>query len=274
MNFDTEKFIIEIQNRPAIWNTKSTEYSERNLRQKAWEELVQIYGTDLPQDKKKQLGLDLQKRWRNIRDAFVKAHKAKESKSGSAAKKKVPYVFYDNLLFIKDTVTVNRTDGNATGNDDENTSIQTEVNVPSMSSLPPKRRKKNNDDNEVGAQLVGVLSKNLERKNMDDDDDRLFFLSLVKEFKKIPEHMQMQTKLDILKVIKDAQQFCDYSNASWIIQEIILTLILCNHWTLDDHLLKILRYNRHYQLTVTSLRTVNTRLILNFLILLMILRMI
>ncbi|XP_050358745.1 uncharacterized protein LOC126779039 [Nymphalis io] len=160
-------------------------------------------------------GLDLQKRWRNIRDAFVKAHKAKESKSGSAAKKKVPYVFYDNLLFIKDTVTVNRTDGNGTGNDDENTSIQTEINVPSMSSLPPKRRKKNNDDNEVGAQLVGVLSKNLERKNMDDDDDRLFFLSLVKEFKKIPEHRQMQTKLDILKVIKDAQQFFDYSNASW-----------------------------------------------------------
>lgn len=56
MNFDTEKFIIEIQNRPAIWNTKSAEYSDRNLRQKAWEELVEIYGTDLPQEKKKQLG--------------------------------------------------------------------------------------------------------------------------------------------------------------------------------------------------------------------------
>ncbi|XP_050360831.1 uncharacterized protein LOC126780402 [Nymphalis io] len=170
MNFDTEKFIIEIQNRPAIWNTKSTEYSERNLRQKAWEELVEIDGTDLPQDKKNNsVWIFKKEEWRNIRDAFVKAHKAKESKSGSAAKKKVPYVFYNNLLFIKDTVTVNRTDGNATGNDDENTSIQTEVNVPSMSSLPPKRRKKNNDDNEVGAQLVGVLSKNLERKNMDDD---------------------------------------------------------------------------------------------------------
>lgn len=53
MNFDTEKFIIEIQDRPAIWNTKSTEYSDRNLRQKAWEELVEIYETDSTQDKKK-----------------------------------------------------------------------------------------------------------------------------------------------------------------------------------------------------------------------------
>lgn len=135
-------------------------------------------------------------------------------KSGSAAKKKTSYVFYDNLLFIKDTVTINRTDGNTTDiNEDVNTSIQNEDNVPSP--LPPKRSKKTNDDNQVGAQLVGVLSKNLERKNLEDDDDRLFFLSLVKDFKKIPEHMQMQTKLDILKVIKDAQQFCDYSNPSW-----------------------------------------------------------
>lgn len=56
MDFDTEKLIIEIQNRPAIWNTKSAEYSDRNLRSKAWEELVDIYGLDLSQDKKKELG--------------------------------------------------------------------------------------------------------------------------------------------------------------------------------------------------------------------------
>lgn len=56
MDFDTERFIIDIQNRPAIWNTKSAEYSDRNLRSKAWEELVDIYGPDLSQDKKKELG--------------------------------------------------------------------------------------------------------------------------------------------------------------------------------------------------------------------------
>lgn len=56
MDFDTEKFIIEIQNRPAIWNTKSAEYSDKNLRSKAWEELVEIYRVDLSQDKKKELG--------------------------------------------------------------------------------------------------------------------------------------------------------------------------------------------------------------------------
>ncbi|XP_047021229.1 uncharacterized protein LOC124638988 [Helicoverpa zea] len=215
MDFDTEKFIVEIQNRPAIWNTKSAEYSDKNLRSKAWEELVEIYGADLSQDKKKELGLNIQKKWRNIRDAFVKTHKARISPSGSAAKKKESYIFYDNLLFIRDTVTVNRTDGNATVNEDIGTTTRDEDNPSSNTVLASKKRKRNNEDH-IGAQLVGVLSKNLEKKNLDDDNDRLFFLSLVKDFKKIPDHLRMQTKLDILRVINDAQHFSDYyANTQW-----------------------------------------------------------
>ncbi|XP_026330373.1 uncharacterized protein LOC113237883, partial [Hyposmocoma kahamanoa] len=142
MDFDTERFIIDIQNRPAIWNTKSAEYSDRNLRSKAWEELVDIYGPDLSQDKKKNLvSLNIQKKWRNIRDAFVKAHKARVSPSGSAAKKKDTYVFYDNLLFIKDTVTVNRTDGNATANEYVGTTTRNEDNPSSNTSTKKKERK-------------------------------------------------------------------------------------------------------------------------------------
>ena len=31
MDFDSDKKIIEKQDRPAIWNTKSAEYSDKNL---------------------------------------------------------------------------------------------------------------------------------------------------------------------------------------------------------------------------------------------------
>lgn len=92
---------------------------------------------------------------------------------------------------------------------------QNENNLPLNTPLTPKRRKNKKDDDAIGAQLVGVLTKNVERRNLEDDEDRLFFLSLVKEYKKIPEHLQMQTKLDILRLIKDAQQFCNYPNTSW-----------------------------------------------------------
>lgn len=39
--------------------------------------------------------------------------------------------------------------------------------------------------------------------------DRLLFLSLVKDFKKIPDHMRIQTKLDIFRVINDTLRFSD-----------------------------------------------------------------
>lgn len=150
--------------------------------------------------------MSLQKKWRNIRDSFVKAHKAKETKSGSAAKKKIPYVFYDNLLFLKDTVAVNSTACNVNeineevAEDGQNNAAQS-----SDISWAPKRNKKRKNDDDVGKELIGVLNRNLEKKNLEDDEDRLFFLSLVKEFNKIPDHLRIQTKLDILKVIKDAQ---------------------------------------------------------------------
>lgn len=154
--------------------------------------------------------MNLQKKWRNIRDSFVKAHKAKENKSGSEAKKKCPYVFYDNLLFLKDTVSVNLTSSNITSNteinnEDEIVEGQHTTAHPSDSSWVPKRNKKNKND-DIGRELIGILNKNLETKNVGDDEDRLFFMSLVKDFKKIPEHLRMQTKLDVLKVIQDAQR--------------------------------------------------------------------
>lgn len=166
--------------------------------------------------------MNLQKKWRNIRDCFVKAHKAKETKSGSAAKKKCIYVFYDNLLFLKDTVSTNSTTSNITSNaesnnEDEIVGGQHSTAHPSNSLRVLKRNKKNKNY-DIGRQLIGMLNKNLETKNVGDDEDRLFFMSLVKDFKKIPEHLRMQTKLDVLKVIQNAQM-SNYPNTwDWNIQ--------------------------------------------------------
>ncbi|CAG5047181.1 unnamed protein product [Parnassius apollo] len=216
MDFDTVKFINEVQKRPSIWNTKCSEYSDRKSKQTAWEELMNVYGAELPTKEKKQLGLNLQKKWRNIRDCFVKAHRAKETKHGSAVKKKNPYIFYDNLLFLKDTVYFKTTSSNVTiVKEDVTKSTENDDTLSSnTSSCVQKRSKKNKNKNRVGRELIGVLNRNLERKNFEDDEDRLFFLSLVKEFKKIPDHMRIQTKLEILRVIKDGQ-FSEYPEASW-----------------------------------------------------------
>jgi hypothetical protein len=55
MNFDTEKFIVEIQQREAIWNCEGAVY--KNLKRKQWEELVDIFGKEeMTTEAKKSLG--------------------------------------------------------------------------------------------------------------------------------------------------------------------------------------------------------------------------
>lgn len=55
--FDTELFIDEIEKRQAIWDMSSADYSNRNKKRSAWEELVIIFGeNDDSEEKKKNLG--------------------------------------------------------------------------------------------------------------------------------------------------------------------------------------------------------------------------
>ena len=52
--FDTELFIDEIEKRQAIWDMSSADYSNRNKKRSAWEELVIIFGeNDDTEEKKK-----------------------------------------------------------------------------------------------------------------------------------------------------------------------------------------------------------------------------
>ena len=41
--FDTEKFICEIELRPAIWDVRSKSYSNKTEKTKAWEEICSSF---------------------------------------------------------------------------------------------------------------------------------------------------------------------------------------------------------------------------------------
>lgn len=101
-------------------------------------------------------------------------------------KKKIPYIFYDNLLFLKDTIFVNTTTSN-------NVVIDTEKNkeviedthnntAHSTDYSRPQKKQKVNKYDDVGREFIRILKSNLEKKNHKEDDDHLFFMSLLKEF--------------------------------------------------------------------------------------------
>lgn len=56
-NFDTELFIDEVEKREALWDMESPNYSNRNLKRRGWEELVEIFSeASDSEEKKKTLG--------------------------------------------------------------------------------------------------------------------------------------------------------------------------------------------------------------------------
>lgn len=42
--FDTELFIDEVEKRPAIWDIQCDDYSNKIIKNRAWQELVEIFG--------------------------------------------------------------------------------------------------------------------------------------------------------------------------------------------------------------------------------------
>lgn len=241
--------------------------------------------------------MQLRQKWRNIRDCFVKAHKAITQNIGYTANKKKHYAYYNNLTFLigsepdctsKDDVLKNNQNsenenGDAPNEDNRNVDSQNENSQNENSQnensqneyVPTYRRlqyeivqndsdqeyawtlKRSNeikseysdDDSEESQSDVGnscsswCPSRNKRSRNSDnehenedtqdtahtsswepkrikmeeaaieanlpqlfeEDENRMFLLSLVNEIKKVPETRQLQTKLEILKVIRDAQ---------------------------------------------------------------------
>lgn len=108
-------------------------------------------------------------------------------------------------MFLKDTVEPNTTESNL--NDAENIVPPTPESV---SQGQPRSKKKKEDNNFEKEDLVSVLKESInsriQRESvLEDDNDRLFMLSLVKDFKKIPESAKLTTKMEIINLIHRAQ---------------------------------------------------------------------
>ncbi|VVC34964.1 MADF domain [Cinara cedri] len=70
METEIDTLINEIEKRPVIWDMTTHEYSNRTIK-RSWEELMLVFGgPEYSEEKKKNLGLELQKRWKGIQNAY------------------------------------------------------------------------------------------------------------------------------------------------------------------------------------------------------------
>ncbi|XP_047518995.1 uncharacterized protein LOC125058900 [Pieris napi] len=114
-DIDNDLLIEEVEKRALIYDKKLKEYSDSNLKIKAWDEISRIifstvWGT-LSSQEKTEAGKLVQKRWKNLRACF--SRELREQKSGQAATKRRKYKHFDQLLFLIPSMDTRETSGNA-----------------------------------------------------------------------------------------------------------------------------------------------------------------
>ncbi|KAI5631435.1 alcohol dehydrogenase transcription factor myb/SANT-like domain-containing protein [Phthorimaea operculella] len=100
IEIDIDTLIVEVQNRPQIWDKSHRDYKDRIVKYKKWDEVCENVIDDwhsLSDNKKKQIGTQLLKKWRNLSDSFKK-ELALQKRLGP--KKKRPYVHFAALSFL------------------------------------------------------------------------------------------------------------------------------------------------------------------------------
>ncbi|XP_043461778.1 uncharacterized protein LOC122498212 isoform X1 [Leptopilina heterotoma] len=107
--FDTERFISEIEKRPAIYNTNCDEYNDRTAKLAAWDEVCQVMIRNWPTLSDEERIVEeknLRGKWRNIRDYFMKELKVQNLKNlaGSAGRKRKRYTYFDQLQFLMPSI--------------------------------------------------------------------------------------------------------------------------------------------------------------------------
>lgn len=144
--------------------------------------------------------------------------KLKNIRSGSEASKKSSYIHFNRLQFLRESIENNDTESNFSRNNEtlnnqylneESMSTNTEetgYNIEQFRSpndIRPKGKKiKLNPADEM---FANILEKSLAQKNepktQEEDEDKLFCLSLYKEIKKVPESRRLKTKIEIYDLI-------------------------------------------------------------------------
>ncbi|KAF5299132.1 hypothetical protein FQR65_LT09491 [Abscondita terminalis] len=194
-NIDCEILINAIQERPAIWDMRSSDYSGKIKRKRSWEEVVILFSREN----------DTEEERKNLEFYFKKNGKMSEIDIQEKCSK-------EKLSFLEDTIK-NRTTSNSMDNneqesqetenpEDSSTSLSLRSELSTETTNIGKKRRLN----PVETKLIEALDRKAEERKKkekinEEDDDKLFLLSLLPSLKSIPLHFKLNARMDIMQSI-------------------------------------------------------------------------
>lgn len=133
----------------------------------------------------------LHKKWKNIRDNFSRCLQNRR-KSGEGANTKVPYMYSNQLQFLRDTLeprkTTNSLEAVVEIREEETSKCQKQV---SKKRLHPVEEK-----------IISSLERYEKRAHIEDDDDnKHFLLSLLPSLSALPKRLNTGCRLEVMQVI-------------------------------------------------------------------------
>ncbi|CAH2093267.1 unnamed protein product [Euphydryas editha] len=147
----------------------------------------------------------IKNRWCNLRGSFMKELRKQKKdnmkrEAGHLVKRRKRYEYFDNMLFLKDTIN----GGDETRDSDDSAD-------PYDSSYQPEAI---SDYGESSSDVKNVHTRNntLEEKVLDmlkvikedeDDEDRQFILSLVPTLRNLNEKQKLTARIEILEVLQN-----------------------------------------------------------------------
>ncbi|XP_053616605.1 uncharacterized protein LOC128678787 [Plodia interpunctella] len=226
LEYDPENLIAEVKKRPGIWNFEHPDYRDKHLRHELWLEIVrELMDPDMKVSKSetRELELQIQKKWKSIRDCFQKY-------ISNPGRTRRPYIYNKQLQFLLKSEDSQDRDFDL-GSEDSNSRPQKKVwrTKKRLKLMNPEHQSSEDDnDNEESQEVyveysndadnVEVPAKiprtsnthsdfafaNVEVNKNDDDPDKLFLLSLLPHMKSIPEEFRLNVKMDLMQVLRNA----------------------------------------------------------------------
>ncbi|XP_040210391.1 uncharacterized protein LOC120941167 [Rana temporaria] len=150
-----EHLIQLVHDRPALWDKRCAEYSDKHISSLKWEE---IYETVTPEwltlsTKRRRIrGEQITTRWRSLRDRFRRDLKEDlECRSGAGASKKKHGPFYEMLDFLRNVMDVRSTASNISVSEEEDVSDAEDENQEAAGDMPVAETQASPDANSATA---------------------------------------------------------------------------------------------------------------------------
>ncbi|XP_028158253.1 uncharacterized protein LOC114351292 [Ostrinia furnacalis] len=209
MYIDTEQVIIEVHQRPVLWDKKHLLYKDRDAREAAWTEILAELTPDyqsLSPEDIKMADKKIQQRWRTARDSYKKDRIFEKNNPSGFSSKRKKYVYYDILTFLDGTENAGDESPCEELYEESHSLVETLLETPEVKPRSNKRRYKvlkraNKTKSGFGAHTC-LKPNQLQLES----EDLAFFQSLQPTLKRFTRYQKLMFRTKVLNIVMEMEK--------------------------------------------------------------------